>query len=179
MSIHPPLHFSDASTAAVHHSQVSLYLNFFLHSFNSLSCLVDILINRRPIKLLHFYLPLIYGAAYAVFSVAYWLSGGLGHCQRPEDDFSAAGLRTSLREKQLVNGPGYDCEKFTTLYPILDWEGRPEKALVTVVISFVLLFTIHCFWFGVFKIRRRLYSCTTRRSPFEVRKYTYYRVGQR
>ena len=58
------------------------YLNFFIHGANSISCLMDIFISRRPMKLLHFYFSMVYGLAYAIFSIAYWQLGGLGMCVR-------------------------------------------------------------------------------------------------
>ena len=62
----------------------AVYLNFFIHGVNSISCLVDVFLNRRPIKALHFYFAMVYGVLYAVFSVVYWQLGGLGMCVKAD-----------------------------------------------------------------------------------------------
>ena len=50
--------------------------NFFLHAFNTVSCLLDLLLSARPISLFHAYLPVIFGLIYSLFSLIYWLCGG-------------------------------------------------------------------------------------------------------
>ena len=43
-----------------------------LHGFNTAMLLVDIAVCARPVRLLHVLYPVLYGAAYAIFSVIYW-----------------------------------------------------------------------------------------------------------
>ena len=50
--------------------------NFFLHAFNTVSCLLDLLLSARPISLFHAYLPVIFGLGYSLFSLIYWLCRG-------------------------------------------------------------------------------------------------------
>ena len=44
---------------------------------NSLFVLFDLLITATPIRLLHFYQPMVYLAIYALFSVIFYLAGGM------------------------------------------------------------------------------------------------------
>ena len=73
------------------------YLNFFIHGANSISCLMDIFISRRPMKLLHFYFSMVYGLAYAIFSIAYWQLGGLGMCVRVDSGSLSSYLPIKMR----------------------------------------------------------------------------------
>ncbi|XP_033746535.1 uncharacterized protein LOC117331766 [Pecten maximus] len=43
-----------------------------LHAVNSFIVLLDLAVSARPVRLLHVLYPVIYGCAYAVFSVVYW-----------------------------------------------------------------------------------------------------------
>ena len=67
-------------------------LNVFLHGVNTLSCLMDIMVTARPIHIQHFYLPIIFGVYYTIFSLVYWAAGGVGICRRlcPDPDQSSA-----------------------------------------------------------------------------------------
>ena len=51
--------------------------NFFLHAFNTVSCLLDLLLSARPISLFHAYLTVIFGLSYSLFSLIYCLCGGM------------------------------------------------------------------------------------------------------
>jgi hypothetical protein len=58
----------------------NIFLNYFLHLFNSLSCLLDLCLTARPLRVHHSYLPILFGIWYSLFSVVYWAAGGTGLC---------------------------------------------------------------------------------------------------
>ena len=68
-------------------------MNFFVHAFNSIASIGDLLLAKRPCRLMHFYHPLLIFLAYTAFSAIYWAAGG-----RNEDGLSY-------------------------IYPVLDWEN--------------------------------------------------------
>ena len=47
-----------------------------LHGINLLVAVMDILISRIPIHLLHFYIPMTLGVVYTAFLVIFWAAGG-------------------------------------------------------------------------------------------------------
>ena len=51
------------------------FLNFVVHGANSLFCLVDIFVSKRPVRFLHLYLPIAFGLYYMTFSLIYWAAG--------------------------------------------------------------------------------------------------------
>ncbi|XP_073823059.1 protein rolling stone [Musca autumnalis] len=50
--------------------------NILTHVFNSVCMFVDLLIVAHPLRLLHMFLPVVFGIIYAIFSAIYQLSGG-------------------------------------------------------------------------------------------------------
>lgn len=50
--------------------------NILTHVFNSICMFVDLLIVAHPLRLLHMFLPVVFGIIYAIFSAIYQLSGG-------------------------------------------------------------------------------------------------------
>ncbi|KAH9503744.1 hypothetical protein Btru_066536 [Bulinus truncatus] len=50
-----------------------------LHTLNLVFVVVDHLVSPRPVRLLHFAAPVIYGAAYVVFSAIYWATDHVNH----------------------------------------------------------------------------------------------------
>ena len=62
-------------------TSLDVAVNFFIHGFNSISCIVDIFIVRRDIKFWHLWYAIAYGLSYMVFSVIYWAAGGTGACR--------------------------------------------------------------------------------------------------
>ena len=55
-------------------------LNVFLHGVNTISCVVDMMMTARPVRIQHFYLPCVFGIWFTLFSLVYWAAGGLGMC---------------------------------------------------------------------------------------------------
>jgi len=116
-------------------------LNFFVHGFNSISCIIDVFLTRRPIKFWHIVFPIGYGLSYMLFSVIYWAAGATGPCRlvHPDD------LQPTC--------PHY-------IYPILDWDGHPEYAVLTVAVGLVVLPIIHFFWMGMARLRNFIFYRT-------------------
>lgn len=54
-----------------------------MHAVNSIIMLLDIFISARPCYLLHFYQPLIAVFCYIIFSVIYWVAGGVDNDGNP------------------------------------------------------------------------------------------------
>ena len=50
---------------------------YFFHAFNTVFMVTDLMISARPVSLYHAYLPIIYGLLYSLFSLLYWLAGGI------------------------------------------------------------------------------------------------------
>jgi len=109
-----------------------LVLNFLIHGFNSISCLIDMFIVKRDLKFWHLWFALAYGISYMIFSIVYWAVGGTD-----------------------PNGNPY-------IYPILDWDGNPGLAVGTFFAGLVLLPLIHLFWMGATKLRIMMYRCIFR-----------------
>lgn len=51
--------------------------NILCHVFNSVFMFLDLLVVAYPIRLLHIFLPCVFGSVYAVFSYIYFAAGGL------------------------------------------------------------------------------------------------------
>lgn len=47
-------------------------LDLHMHAFNSLQIFIDVAIVARPVRLLHFIYPLLYGFCYLIFNVIFW-----------------------------------------------------------------------------------------------------------
>ncbi|KAJ8735752.1 hypothetical protein PYW07_007372 [Mythimna separata] len=52
-------------------------LDVFVHGINSVFMFCLLITSRHPTRLLHFYIPLILGISYMLFSVIYYAAGGL------------------------------------------------------------------------------------------------------
>ncbi|KAF5272835.1 hypothetical protein FQR65_LT00431 [Abscondita terminalis] len=85
-------------------------MNIIVHICNSLIMFIDLFIVAHPVRLLHFYCPMICGACYIVFSVIYYLAGGTNK------DGSIA------------------------IYPILNWSKPGMTILICLLITLFLLF---------------------------------------
>lgn len=66
---------------------------------NSVFVILDLMVSATPIRLLHFYQPIMYLAIYVLFSVIYYLAGGLTY-----------------------DGSSY-------IYPVLDWTKPGDTTL--------------------------------------------------
>ena len=120
------------------------------------------MLNRRPIKLWHFYFSIVYGVAYALFSLFYWMGDGLGNCL-PDSEVDLTKPTSSPRKVIFIDGVKYDCAEF--IYPILDWGGHPGLACITIVVAAIALPCVHMFWMGMVWLRTKIYSRTLGKTP--------------
>lgn len=58
-------------------------INCTTHGLNALFVLVDTLVTRTPVRMLHFYQCTTLGLIYGLFSSLYWLVGGTNHLGQP------------------------------------------------------------------------------------------------
>ena len=123
--------------------------NVFLHVLNTVSCLVDMFITARPVRLHHGYLPVLFGLWYTLFSLVYWAAGGVGKCACLRGSVPCT-CGTDIADCQL------ECERF--IYPILDWEKEAGTAVGVVLGGFVGLLLLQAFWFGVYKSRLYIHA---------------------
>lgn len=111
-------------------------LNYFLHLVNTLSCLLDIFLTARPIRVHHFYLAVIFGIWYTFFSLIYWAAGGTGICRDRCD---------------LDPSCPFVCDSY--IYPILDWDAHPGMAAGVVLGGCVLMPVFQAVWCGLAWVR--------------------------
>ena len=129
-------------------------LNVFLHAINTLSVLVDLMITARPIRIHHFYLAVIFGIYYTIFSLVYWAAGGVGICMPRCENLPA----NSSLDPQDPSCPVV-CDHY--IYPILDWESQPGLALGLVVGSCLLMPVLQSVWWATVAVRRRIKQALT------------------
>lgn len=51
--------------------------NVLTHAFNSICMFIDLWIVAHPLRLLHIFLPVLFGVVFAIFSYIYHLCGGI------------------------------------------------------------------------------------------------------
>ena len=117
-----------------------ILLLFVMHGLTTISCLVDIFVSARPWKLSHFVYSALYGIGYVIFSLIYWMAGGIGPC--------------------IKNKETGELECFDYIYPILDWGGNPVLAIVVVLVLLVLMPVFHGFWILMYKLRLKIFNFT-------------------
>ncbi|XP_037958319.1 protein rolling stone [Teleopsis dalmanni] len=93
--------------------------NVLTHAFNSICMFVDLLIVAHPLRLLHLFLPVLFGIVYAIFSYIYQMLGGINRKGKPY------------------------------IYHVIDWSRPKNAFLTVVVILtlciivYMILFTIY------------------------------------
>ena len=75
--------------------------------------MIEVIISSAPVRILHFYQPLLYGGLYCLFSVLYYHSGGT------------------------------DPTGLSYIYPIADWDSDPEKAVIVFALASLLACVYH------------------------------------
>ncbi|KAB0801075.1 hypothetical protein PPYR_05429 [Photinus pyralis] len=85
-------------------------VNIIVHAFNSVIMFIELCVARHPVRLIHFYWPLIFGGCYICFTIIYYFSGGTGKDQTP------------------------------AIYPILNWSKGEMTAIVCVVVCVFVVF---------------------------------------
>ena len=132
------------------------FLNVFLHGLNSVSFLIDIFITARPVRIHHFYFGLLFGIYYMIFSLVYWVCGGVGRCAvrcwsldnttTSSPTITTTTTTTFSMDKAITSFPCdvVVCDKY--IYPILDWDSQPGLAVLTVVLGMLGMPLIQTFW---------------------------------
>ncbi|XP_060516254.1 protein rolling stone-like [Cylas formicarius] len=92
-------------------------MNFLVHAANSILMFVDLWLVSHPIRILHFLYPLLLSLAYTIFTIIYFVSGGLSR-----------------------DGTPY-------IYPILKWDNPGSTTLVCLGVMAFLLFLHLCTYF--------------------------------
>ncbi|KAL5006078.1 hypothetical protein ScPMuIL_017236 [Solemya velum] len=105
------------------------------HGVNSIYVLVNICLTGSPIRIYHFFHPLIYGVVYWLFSVFYFLAGGTN-----------------------VDGMPY-------VYTVLDWREPGTAAMYIGLTAFVLLPVCHVVMYFLTVARLAVYrTCCLKRT---------------
>lgn len=135
-------------------------LNYFLHLVNTLSCLLDMFMTARPVRIHHFYLAVLFGVWYTLFSATYWAAGGIGACRPriadwanatepcPQPDPCADFQTTNANNCTVV------CDSY--IYPILDWGDKPGEAVAIVLGGCVVMPLMQGLWWAIAKLRDKL-----------------------
>lgn len=98
-------------------------MNFFVHGFNSIVSVGDILVSGRPCRLMHFYQPFVVILAYVAFSAIYWAAGG-------------------------VNSDG-----LSYIYPVLNWDNLSLTVPFVTIGLFIVLPILHALLWSLHKFR--------------------------
>ena len=101
------------------------FLDVSTHALNSVFILVEVILGRVPIRLLHVVYTMIYLSVYVIFTVIYWKAGGRNAKDEPY------------------------------IYEILDYENKNAGSLVASGLSMLLIGVPVCqlFLFGLYKLR--------------------------
>jgi len=129
-------------------------LNVFLHGVNTISCIIDMMVTARPVRIHHFYFACFFGVWYCLFSLTYWAAGGLGMCMP-----RCLHLRLDSAMDQLDPSCPINCDKY--IYPILDWEDHPGLAAGIVLGGCVLMPVLQSAWWGLVWVRQTLKGSRT------------------
>ena len=107
-------------------------VNIHVHAINGVISLCDIMFSGTVIRLFHVVYGLMFGAAYVVFTIIYYVSGGT----------------TEDGEKHI--------------YTILDYENHPGSAAIVICITFVFFILLHTAIYSLYGIRQWLLNkwCT-------------------
>lgn len=100
------------------------FINCTVHGLNAMFVLVDILISRTPVRMLHLYQCSCLGILYTLFSYVYHLCGGTNHKDEPY------------------------------IYKPLDYANNFRMAISTALVSvFLVAPLIHCWIFFLYRFR--------------------------
>lgn len=124
-------------------------LNYFLHLVNTLSCVFDMFMTARPVRLHHAYLPALFGVWYTFFSLIYWAAGGTGICAP-----RCLNLPLDSSLDQLDPSCPVHCDSY--IYPILDWEDNPGMAAGIVIGGCLAMPLLQATWVGIAWLRDKV-----------------------
>jgi len=126
------------------------------HGFNSFSCVVDVMLNQKPWRVLHFFYSLPHLPGYAVFSAVYWKLGGLGICYEISPE-NPPGNGTSVEIIE-IGDKDFTCDTF--IYDVMDWDSNPTRCGLMILLVTMSVPVVHLIWMGVTKLRKGIFSCT-------------------
>ena len=107
-------------------------LNISTHVINAVYVILNVSVTGMPIRILHFWHPVIYGLVYSFFSLFYHLGNGTNH-----------------------NGNPY-------IYKPINWNNAGQAVGYCLAITFVAIPVIHLVLFGVHFLKvylSRLWRC--------------------
>ena len=109
-----------------------------IHLGNGIAALIDVWVTGIPVRILHFFYIQIYGTIYSLFSVIYYLAGGLDPWGHPY------------------------------IYPVLDYSANPGGAAGLLVGAFLCVPLVHMLFYVQYITRRWLvYLLCHRRQPLD------------
>ncbi|KZS09735.1 putative Rolling stone [Daphnia magna] len=111
-------------------------MNFFVHGFNSIMSIGDILVSGRPCRLMHFYQPFVVILAYVAFSAIYWAAGG-------------------------VNSDG-----LSYIYPVLNWDNLSLTVPFVTIGMLIILPIVHALLWSLHQLRDYAVRSRMRRKSF-------------
>lgn len=104
------------------------FTNVVTHGINSVYVFINLWITGIPIRLLHFWHPLVFGYVYSVFTLVYYAAGGVN-----------------------AGGQPY-------IYSVLDWGSNPGLAAgLDLAVVFVMIPAAHFVCFLICKLRILIY----------------------
>ena len=116
-------------------------LNISTHVINAVYVILNVSVTGMPIRLLHFWHPVIYGIIYSFFSLFYHLGNGLNHHGNPY------------------------------IYKPINWNNAGQAVGYCLAITFVGIPVVHFVLFGVHFVKvyisrsSRLWRCCVKTSP--------------
>lgn len=99
-----------------------------VHLGNSLVMLIELIVVAHPVRLLHFYVSLVFGLCYVFFNYVYYICGG-------------------------TNKTGG-----VAIYSILNWEKEPTLSVFVCCAIAVFIIAIHILIYGIYRLRIWLYG---------------------
>lgn len=131
---------------------VDLEFCMFQHAANSVLCLLDVMVSRKPIRIGHVVYPFTFGWTYEVLTLIYWSAGGLTRCHitdRPN---------ATSDEYHLLIQDGADwiiCDRY--LYPFLIWD-KPLIPFIYGVTASGMVVASQLFFIGLGKFRNKIHG---------------------
>ncbi|XP_040564299.1 protein rolling stone [Lepeophtheirus salmonis] len=139
-----------AGVADTFESDIAVAFNFFMHTVNTISVIIDFFISDRPWRILDFYYTFIFGTWYLIFSITYWALGGTGFCHL--DCGSEGGTEGDVGTENCVT----TCDPY--IYPILDYGNKLGLSIGFALGGNILLPFLHTFYFLLYQLRLKIFK---------------------
>ncbi|XP_033098627.1 protein rolling stone-like isoform X3 [Anneissia japonica] len=105
---------------------IHLFINLNVHTLTSFVAISETMLSATPFRFIHVVYPLCYGVVYVFFTIIYWVAGGTGKY-----------------------GHSY-------IYPIIDYENDPGKAVLSIVGCIIGIFVFQVVLWVMFILRLKL-----------------------